>query len=362
MLSNQEISRMFSLYAELLLLHQREERLSELVSAAAYRIRRMDEAVLELEKSASLKLFRPLIVALLAELARTSTIAAFDELVQLTPPGLFDMMRVKGLGGKKLALLWKTGKIDTLEDLLMAAKAGNLHTIPGFGATSEKNIILAIESMNSRADQFHYADVADQAAAMVSALQKLFATTKISLCGEVRRQGTTVPCIEILAAITPKQLRARSLKKIVTLSSSTAGISTGFSLDEIPVVIYHCAQKAFFRELFVRTGSDAHVEKVLDKIKIKDTYSSEPDIYTQAKLPYIEPEMREDTAEWEYARNGGELIDTQHIRGVVHNHTTWSDGVDNLAEFVAACKKKRFEYVVISDHSKNAHYAGGPRA
>jgi DNA polymerase (family X) len=359
MLSNQEISRMFSLYAELLLLHQREERLSELVSGAAYRIRRMDEAVLKLDKAASLTVFRPHIVALLTELARTSTIAALDELVQLTPPGLFDMMRVKGLGGKKLALLWKTGKIDTLEDLLAAAKTGKLHTIPGFGVATEKNIILGIESMNSRADQFHYADVADQAAAIVSALQRVFATAKVSLCGDVRRQATTVPSIEIVAAITPKQLRARSLKKFFALSSSKAQISKGFSLDEVPVTIYHCTQRAFFRELFERTGSDAHVKKILDKIKIKDAYPSEASIYTQARLPYIEPEMREDVAEWEYARTGGALIDTPHIRGVVHNHTTWSDGVDSLAEFVAACKKKGFEYVVISDHSKNAHYAGG---
>jgi DNA polymerase (family 10) len=359
MASNQDISRLFSLYAELLQLHEQEERLTELLSGAAYRIQRMDDPVLDLDKAEAQKLFRPHIVAILYELASTSTIANMDELVQLTPSGLFDMMRVKGLGGKKLALLWKTGKIDTLEDLLSAAKAGKLHDIPGFGAKTEKNIIAAIEGMNSQSDHFHFADVADPAASIVLALQKLFATDKISLCGEIRRHATTVEAIEILAAITAKQLSTKSLKKVVTLSSSIAQMSKGFSLDEVPVTIYHCAPKAFFSELFKRTGSGAHVDKVLHKIKLKETYASEAGIYAQAKLPYIEPEMREGIAEWQYAAKGGKLIENRDIRGVVHNHTDWSDGVDSLAEFVLACKKKKFEYVVISDHSKNAHYAGG---
>jgi DNA polymerase (family 10) len=359
MVTNQDISRLFGLYAELLQLHGQDERLSELLSGAAYRIQRMDESVLDLDRAETQKLFRPLIVTILEELAKTSTIAAMDEIVQLTPSGLFDMMRVKGLGGKKLAVLWKTGKIDTLEDLPVAAKAGNLHDIPGFGAKTEKNIILAIEGMNSHSDRFHYVDVADQATMMVSALQKLFATSKISLCGEVRREATTVEAIEILAAITAKKIGAKSLKKIVTLSSSTVKMSKGFSLDEVPVIIYHCSQKIFFIELFTRTGNDAHVDKVLRKIKLKETYASEAAIYTQARLPYIEPAMREDIAEWQNARKAGDLVETGDIRGVVHNHTNWSDGVDSLPEFVLACKKKKFEYVVISDHSKNAHYAGG---
>src|SRR5678809_337378 len=83
------------------------------------------------------------------------------------------------------------------------------------------------------------------------------------------------------------------------------------------------------------------------------------DSYETAKLTYIVPEMREDLAEWNFKASNDELVTADDIKGVVHNHTTWSDGVDSLAEFAAACKKKKYEYVVISDHSKNAHYAGG---
>jgi DNA polymerase (family 10) len=109
----------------------------------------------------------------------------------------------------------------------------------------------------------------------------------------------------------------------------------------------------------LRTGNDDHVKKVLKKIASKKDYNTEEAIYKAAKLHFIVPEMREDVAEWDFEGQEGDLVTMKDIKGVVHNHTTWSDGVDSLSDFVNACKKRSYEYVVISDHSKNAHYAGG---
>ncbi|HZJ60663.1 MAG TPA: PHP domain-containing protein, partial [Chitinophagaceae bacterium] len=114
-----------------------------------------------------------------------------------------------------------------------------------------------------------------------------------------------------------------------------------------------------FYDLFINTGSDAHVKKVVGKIKSRAKPGSEDAIYKNAGLPYIVPEMREDVAEWGFKKNATELIELDDIKGVVHNHTSYSDGVDTLHDFVMACQQKGFEYTVISDHSKNAYYAGG---
>jgi DNA polymerase (family 10) len=96
------------------------------------------------------------------------------------------------------------------------------------------------------------------------------------------------------------------------------------------------------------------------KISGTTGFTTEEDIYAKARLPFIEPEMRENLAEWNFAKSKNrELVTTEDIKGVVHNHTTWSDGVDSLKDFVKACIKRGYEYTVISDHSKNAHYAGG---
>jgi len=269
------------------------------------------------------------------------------------------MMRIKGLGGKKLSALWKTAKIDSIDALLEACKKGTISKIPGFGIKTQENILKAIESYHSNENYFHYASVADSADALVKALQTLYKTKLISLCGEIRRQTTTVKGVEIIAALSSKQIKNPSLRKLLTIQSSNSNATIAHTLDEIPVKIFHTTAKQFFYELFIRTGNEAHVKKVISKLDGKKEYNSEEAIYKAAELPYIIPAMRENVAEWNFKRRNDELITFEDIKGVVHNHTNWSDGVTSLEDFVVACKKRGYEYVVISDHSKNAHYAGG---
>lgn len=357
--TNKEISRSFALYAELLLLHQKNERFSELLSGAAYRIRRMDEPVLKMDKNELASLFRSDITDVINELKTSDTIEDLDELIQLTPSGLFDMMRIKGLGGKKLAMLWKVARIDNVEDLLHACKEHKLREIPGFGSKTEQNIIDAVENMNAGATLFHYADVADVAATIVATLRKILKTDQVSLCGDVRRKATTVATIDIITDVPITKLKKTAVKKILHIDKQEDNITTAHTLDELPVTIYHCPEKQFYQQLFKRTGNETHVEHVLKLVGSRIPAGSEEAIYKKARLPFIVPEMREDIAEWEYKGTEKDLLTDADIKGVVHNHTTWSDGVDKLEPFVNACKRKGYQYVVISEHSQNAHYAGG---
>ncbi|NOW96105.1 DNA polymerase/3'-5' exonuclease PolX [Mucilaginibacter sp. SG564] len=352
-MDNHLVSRAFSLYSELLQLHGQGERLSDWLAGAAYRIRQMEKRVTDMSEDEMAEQFRPEIIEIIKEGKKRHNIAALEGLIQLTPSGLFDMMRIKGLGGRKLHVLWQTAKIDTIEGLLSAAKAGELRSIPGFGAKTEANIIEAIEAMNSSAEHFHYATVADLADEFVAALKKRFDTELISLCGDIRRQTTTVERIEVLAGVVLSRDR---LKKLMNVSEQTEAETTGHTHDEILVAIYHTTPSDFYRELFLRTGTSAHTQRVLTATA---NFSSEEAIYQQARLPFIVPELREDMAEWDWAKDPQPLITLEDIRGVVHNHTDWSDGVDRLESFAKACQRKCYEYVVISDHSQNAHYAGG---
>ncbi len=357
MVSNREISRLFNLYAELLLLHQKNEQLSKLLSGAAYRLRNMSDEVVTLPRNELGKLFRIEISEIIGELKDSTTIEALDELIQLTPSGLFEMMRIRGLGGKKLSALWRDAKIDTVDGLLEAARKDELKKIPGFGSKTQQNIINAIESYTSNKERFHYASIADGASMLVMVLQKICKTPLVSLCGEIRRQSPTVAGIEIIAAVTAKKLTDKEIKRFLLIESSTASETKAHTLDEIPVTIYHVGADDFYEQLFRRTGSEEHVKKVLAKLKGKVAFSSEEEIYKRAKYSYVVPEMRENVAEWQSLKSP--LLELKDIRGVVHNHTTWSDGVDTLSDFIQACKKKKFEYAVISDHSNNAFYAGG---
>ena len=356
MVSNKEIRRFFALYAELLMLHRMDEKFSRILSGAAYYTRRIREDIADLTKPEIVKLFRPAIAKLIIELKETGTINKLDELIQLTPAGLFEMMRIKGLGGKKLSVIWHTLKIDTLEGLLKACKKNHLSEIPGFGKKTESNIINAIESYTSHKDHFRFGSVADAANKLVSSLQAVGKTKLVCLCGDIRRKSTTVARIEIISA---KKFTPASLKKYMVVQSSGKMQTKGITVDEIPVTIYYTSTKDFHVELFRKTGNDNHVKKVFVKIKGAHNPNSEAEIYKKAKLPFIVPEMREDNAEWDFKGKAEDLVKLEDIKGVVHNHTTWSDGVDRLEDFVQACISKGFEYTVISDHSKNAHYAGG---
>lgn len=358
-MSNREISRLFSLYAELLLLHQKDEPLAALLSGAAYRLRNIEDDITGMNRKEIAELFRPEIIGIVDEINDTQTIEALDELIQLTPQGLFEMMRIKGLGGKKLSVLWKTAKIDSMDTLLEACNKNEVSKIKGFGTKTQENIIKAIETYRSSEDYFHYASVADNANTLLKSLQSLFKTKLISLCGEIRRQSTTVKSIEIIAALSSKQLKSSALGKFLSIQSSNDNETSGRTLDEIPVTIYHTTIKQFYYELFKLTGSEKHITKVINRLKDKHQYKSEGSIYDAANLPFVVPEMREDVAEWDFKKSNDELIKLEDIKGVAHNHTTWSDGVDTLRDFVLACKKLGYEYCVISDHSKNAHYAGG---
>ena len=332
-MDNHLVSRAFSLYAELLQLHGQNERLADWLSGASYRIRQMEKPVTDMTKEELAEQFRPEIIDIINEGRKRHSIAALEELIQLTPSGLFDMMRIKGFGGRKLHVLWKTAKIDNVEAFTGGCQSRQYPRYCGLRQENRANIIEAIEAMNSSAQLFHYASVADLADQFVAGLQKRFNNHLISLCGDIRRQTTTVHHIEVLAAV---PLPKERLKKLMNVNEQSETETSGHTHDEIPVTIYHTSPETFYRELFLRTGNKPHTDQVK-----ANAFDSEPAIYQSAGLPFIVPEMREDVAEWDWAKDPQPLITMDDIRGVVHNHTDWSDGVDRLENFAWACRAKR---------------------
>jgi DNA polymerase (family 10) len=358
MISNRQIRRIFTLYAKLLDLHEKQAALAVMLPKAAFYVRRIRQNIITLDKKSVIKLFHAPIAKIILELQQTGTIEALDELIQLTPAGLFEMMKIKGLGGKKLLLLWRRAKIDTVDGLLKACKQKKLTALPGFGPKIQENIITAIESGNLKKTHFHYAQLSPIAEGLIHHLQRATKSSLISLAGDIRRKTLTVSTIEVVAAVASKKI-IPLLKGQLIVKTSTLKMTSGITLDELPATIYHCSRNNFHQLLFEKTGNENHVKKVKEKIKQQKIFKSEADIYHAAKLPYVVPEMREDMAEWKFKKSPSDLITMEGIKGVVHNHTTYSDGVDKLENFVRACIEKGYEYTVISDHSKNAFYAGG---
>jgi len=346
-----------------MILHEDKEQLSKYFTGAAYRITRINEDVMLMSKQELQKYFTKVVISKIEELKKTGTIEILDELIQLTPPGIFEMMRIKGLGGKKLEILWKKAGIDSMNALLDACQKNEVAEISGFGIKTQKNIISAIEQIHQSETSFHFATVAEEADKIVESLKRVFKSDKISLCGAIRRKLNTVSNIEILSAVPLSKYKSMKseIGTLIVQSFSKEEIK-GQSIHEHPFTIYLTSPENFYSDLFQKTGNKNHVDKVMSLLKSKkSSWKSETEIYEAAHLPFIVPELREDVAEWNFKNKhlADSLITDQDIKGVVHNHTTYSDGIDTLENFVTACIKKGFEYVVIADHSKNAFYAGG---
>jgi len=339
MVSNREISRQLNLYAQLLLLHGKDTRLAHLLSGAAYRIRHLDQEVLSMPPKALSASFKAEVIKVLRAFSKADMPEALNELIQLTPSGLFEMMRIKGLGGKKLHDLWHMAKIDNMEALLEACKEHKL-SLPGFGIKTQQNIVAAIEALHESRTHFHYASVADVAVDLVVSLRAIFKTALLDLCGATRRQSLTVECIEMVTAIPVDQFTAKAVKRLLIIGEQKASKTKAHTIDEVPVVIYHTTKEKYALELFTRTGNNEHIKKVLSNIKGSAKLLSENAIYKKAGLPFIVPEMREDVAEWNYKGKEEDLIVWEDIKGVVHNHTDWSDGVDSLASLRVPARKK----------------------
>ena len=291
MISNREIRRIFTLYGKLLQLHEKACALATILPNAAFYVRRIRKEIMSLDKSSIRKLFRPPIAKIILELQQSGTVEALDELIQLTPAGLFEMMRIKGLGGKKLLLLWRNAKIDTVDELLDACKEKRLTGLPGFGPKVQENIVKSIESGNLKKSHFYYSQLSPIGERLIAQLQDETKSSLISLTGDIRRKTLTVESIEIVAAIAAQKI-IPVLKGQVIVKTSTPKLTSGITLDELPVTIYHCTKSSFHSILFQHTGNAKHVEKVQAKIKRKVVFKGEADIYKAAKLPYIIPEMR----------------------------------------------------------------------
>lgn len=275
------------------------------------------------------------------ELQKTGELKELNDLLKKTPPGVIEMMSIKGIGPKKVAQLWKELEIESVGELLYACHENRLLDLKGFGTKTQELVKKAIEFKMANAGKFHYANVEQIANELVDVLKKELDTKHISFTGAIRRKEIVIDKIEVVAASEKKA----DLNKIIK--------ETGVKID----VIY-CEEKNFAETLFKTTATEKHLEK------LHTTHfngKTEKEIYNNLDCDYIEPELREGNNEIELARKHHlpKLIEITDLKGILHNHTTYSDGIHTLHEMASYCKELGYEYLGICDHSQSAFYANG---
>ncbi|MGV3589056.1 MAG: helix-hairpin-helix domain-containing protein [Adhaeribacter sp.] len=308
----------------------------------------------------------------IVEISQTGSFADLDKFVAATPPGVIDMLRIKGIGPKKIRAIWKDLGVTTTEGLLEACENNQISALKGFGAKTQETIKNALLYTQESKGKVLYAQIEPMALHLRDYLRTQLSTELVEVAGEVRRRLEIIqtlllvvghsnpqPVFEALAAVpelTPDEQRSGPFNW--RGQENTAGLAV-----EIKIVPEAC----FANELFLQTGSEAHLfslfndSECLVQLTRKEKFTTEEAIYERAGLAYVQPEMREGNNELLLARENAlpELVTEDDLRGILHNHSTYSDGVHTLEQMAIACRDKGFDYLGICDHSKSAFYANG---
>lgn len=326
----------------------------------------------------------------ITDLVTTGTSKDYDELKSSFPPGVPEMLKISGLGPKRVKILFDKMKITSVEELESAARENRLAEIPGFGEKTEQNILKGIEALRRRVEKHLYPKAAGPAEMILSTLKKQKGVERAEIAGSLRRKKEVIGDIDILLSakdsFRPKLMDVFTTHpEVETIvgkgeTKSSVVLKAGINCDvrivndaEFPFALnYFTGSKEHNIEIrarakeygwslneygFSEVGAEGKRGRAKKAVKCKD----ESDIYKALDLSYIAPELRENMGEIQAAEDGKlpNLIEQNDIRGTFHVHTTYSDGVNTLEQMANTAKALGWEYLGIADHSKIAAYAGG---
>lgn len=363
-MDNYEIANNFSLLAKLMDIHGNNSFKAKSYSSAAFNIEKLpaELSTLPQQKIFAVKGIGETIGKKILELIDTGRISELDDYLEKTPAGILEMLRIKGLGPKKIATVWKELEVETIGELLYACNENRLVNYKGFGAKTQDNIRQSIEFYLNNAGCYLYAQVEKYAAAWDEKLAEWLPKKKFYCTGDFRRQLLTIDKLEwITDAAVPEIEKAFDSKIYSTeIDESIVKVKGPENL----LLQFYCTPAALlFTKLFETSCSDEFLVAWKNKFNtdISKKYTSEEDIFTANKIEWIPPYLREKASIIEKAVNNQvpEVITTKDIKAIIHSHSNWSDGSSTIEQMVKGAIERGFEYVVISDHSKSAFYAGG---
>jgi DNA polymerase (family 10) len=315
----------------------------------------------------------------ISKLVSTGQLASYDELKQQVPPGLVSLLRVPGLGPKKIKTLHEDLKISSLEDLKTAAKSGLIAQQKGFGAKTAQKILEGLAFIEKSGDRILQSTARRLADPLLHTLRETKHVLRAEACGSLRRRAETIGDLDLLFAAADPEPVLTAFAKLPQVESVLAHGPTKLSVrlrEQVQCDVRGVSDDQFPFALNYFTGSKAHnialrrraqlqslklSEYALESDKGPVACADEIELYQALGLDYIEPELREDSGEIEAAETHRlpELVALADLTGTFHCHTDWSDGGATLEQMADAAAALGLKYLGIADHSRSATYAGG---
>jgi len=315
------------------------------------------------------------------EFLHTGRIDQLEAMRRDVPPRFLTLLEIRGLGPRTAKLLWNRLGVDSVERLEELCRTKEILNVAGIREKTCENILKGIAIWRAGRTRTLLPAARAVAEQVAGALRAHGGVERLEVAGSLRRMRETVKDVDILVTSTEP---ARVIETLTSLPSVTEVIARGDTKvsvrhqDGLQVDLRVVEPSAFGAALQYFTGSKDHNVRVRELAKRRGLTISEygvfeeksgrrvageteDEVYATVGLPWIPPELRENTGEIDAARNGGlpELITADRIRGDLHAHTDWSDGHITLEKLVTAAEDRGYEYIAVSDHSRSDTIAGG---
>ncbi|KOF11738.1 hypothetical protein AC739_02685 [Planococcus glaciei] len=306
--------------------------------------------------------------------------SVLEELQEEVPKGLVPLMKLQGMGGKKIAKLYKELGIDSAESLKQACLDHQIQKLPGFGPKSEEKILKELMEFDSKPGRHPIWKTEEAVEFINGVLSGIEEVSEYSVAGSYRRTKETSKDLDFIVATAQPAIVKEQLLDALPIQETIASGDTKVSVtvefqDPIDIDFRLVAPEEFVTALHHFTGSKDHNVKMRQLAKSQNkkiseygveqedgtvaTFASEADFYAHFGLPFIPPTVREDGRELDLLDDISKLVDLADIQGDMHMHTTWSDGAHSLSEMIDACRAHNYNYMVITDHSEYLKVANG---
>ena len=296
------------------------------------------------------------------DLLATKKLQILEDYIEKTPAGILEMLKIKGLGPKKIITVWKELGIESIGELLYSCEENRLINYKGFGEKTQQSIQEALNYYLQNQGSFLYQQVQDIVAQIENALSLQFPNNQHQVSGHYKRQMETLDFLDIVTTTNNKAV-SEWLEEKGFICDTTNDYLSCKGPDQFELRWHIVPEPQFYIQDFSLACSPAFwlAWQAIPNFNAQEAFPSESAIFEQVQMPFIPAAQREDPYIIQQAKTKGlnPTIQTSDIKGIIHSHSNWSDGLHTIEQMAVAAKSQGLEYLVISDHSKSAFYANG---
>lgn len=345
-MNNREIAGLIQLLGNLMELHGEPDFRTKSYHFAARSIKSLDQELVDMPQELIEKIpgIGKAISSKVIELISTGNLQLLETYLQKTPVGIIEMFQIKGIGPKKIKLLWEELDVESIGELLYACNENRLITIKGFGVKTQQNIKEQIEFLQKNSNFFIWANIEPLVNEIKAEIKEQYPDLIIETVGDFANKKIVLEKITFLIGTVELQIIEQLKNQFI----------------QYPIEFISCTPSEFYlKRIELTTTEDFKI--INNSIATHQEFSNEIVVYEAAQIPFIAPEFRDISNIYQFAKDGllDNIIELKDIKGIIHTHTKYSDGVNSIEEMAQHCMQKGYEYLVISDHSKSAFYANG---